>query len=145
MPPGVIPMDFTVPHRERGERMLKLTRAGVIGQPKPQGEVDASPEVQELYFDLVRRSVASDGANGAPFTVQWKFADVEPWHVVVDNGSTRAERGISGSADVTLETSWHDFVEIGKGAVSPPKALIQRRLKVHGGPRNLLRFRKLFG
>ena len=145
MPPGVIPMDFTVPHRERGERMLKLTRAGVIGQPRPQGEVDSSPEVQELYFDLVRRSVASDAANGAPFTVQWKFADVEPWHVVVDNGSTRAERGISGSADVTLETSWHDFIEIGKGAVSPPKALIQRRLKVHGGPRNLLRFRKLFG
>jgi hypothetical protein len=45
---------------------------------------------------------------------------------------------------VTLESDWFDFVNVGKGVVSPPRALVQRKLKVHGGPRNLLRFRKLF-
>ena len=46
---------------------------------------------------------------------------------------------------MTLESSWRDFIEIGKGAVAPPRALLQRRLKLRGNPRDLLRFRKLFG
>jgi predicted transcriptional regulator len=145
MPPGVIPMDFSLPPRERAKHMMALTRAGVVGEPKPAGEIDSSPEVQRLFFDLIARSVDTTGSNGTPFTVQWKFTDVEPWHVSVSNGSTRAEPGLAGHADVTLEASWHDFVEIGKGAIAPPKALLQRRLKLRGGPRNLLRFRRLFG
>ncbi len=113
----------------------------MIGEP---GQTpDSSPETQELYFDLVKRSVDTEAANGHPFKVQWRFSDAEPWHLVVDNGSTRAEAGELPEADVTLESSWSDFIEIGKGAVPPPKAVLQRRLKLHGGPRNLLRFRKL--
>ncbi len=145
MAPGVFPIDMELPPRERAARMLRLSKAGVIGEPLPASEVDSSPEVQALFFDVIARSVDTAKGNGSPFTVQWRFADAEPWHVVVDNGSTRAERGISAAADVTLETSWNDFVDVGKGAISPPRALIQRRLRVHGGPRNLLRFRKLFG
>lgn len=144
MPPGVIPMDFSLPPRERATQMITLTRAGLVGESKPPSEVDSSPEVQEIFFDLLARSIDATGTNGQPFTVQWKFADVEPWHVIVSNGSTRAERGLASAADVTLESSWHDFIEIGKGAVAPPKALIQRRLKVRGGPRSLLRFRRMF-
>ncbi|HKJ37031.1 MAG TPA: ribonucleotide-diphosphate reductase subunit beta [Solirubrobacterales bacterium] len=145
MPPGVIPMDFSLPHRERAEQTLKLVQAGVIGEPLPPDRVDSSPAVQKLYFDVIARSLDSGAVNGEPFSVQWKFTDAEPWHVVVDNGSTRAERGVNPAAQVTLESDWHDFIDLGKGAVSPPKALVQRKLKVHGGPRNLLRFRKLFG
>ena len=145
MPPGVVPMDFSLPQRERVGQTLRLVRAGVVGEPLPPSQVESSPEIQELFFDVIARSVDPSEANGHPFTVQWKFTDAEPWHVVVDNGSTRAERGLSPAADVTLESDWHDFVDVGKGVVSPPRALVQRRLKVHGGPRNLLRFRKLFG
>ncbi len=145
MPPGVIPVDFSLPHRERGAQMLSLVKAGIIGEPKPPSEVSSDPELQELYFDMVARSIDDSKGNGSPFTVQWRFSDIEPWNVVVDNGSTRAEKGLVPDADVTLETSWYDFVELSKGSVSPPKALVQRRLKVSGGPRNLLRFRKLFG
>jgi 1,2-phenylacetyl-CoA epoxidase catalytic subunit len=145
MPPGVIPMDFSLPARERVKQTIELVRAGVIGEPLPPEEVDSSPDVQKLYFDLIARSVDAGEVSDGPFTVQWKFTDAEPWHVVVDNGSTRAERGATPSADVTLESDWHDFVDVGKGAVSPPRALVQRKLRLHGGPRNLLRFRKLFG
>jgi ribonucleotide reductase beta subunit family protein with ferritin-like domain len=143
-PPGVFPMDLTAPPRERAERMIKLTQSGVIGEPKPPTQVSSDPDVQELYFDVVARSVDTSSTNGSPFTVQWKFSDAEPWHLVVANGSTQAERGVTAEADVVLESSWHDFIELGKGAITPPRALLQRRLKLSGGPRNLLRFRKLF-
>jgi hypothetical protein len=144
MSPGVIPMDFTLPHRERGAQMMRLVKAGVVGEPKPPSQIDKSPEIQQLYFDLITRSVDSEVANGTPLTVQWRFSDVTPWHLVVANGSTRAEQGEVAAPDVTLETSWPDFIEIGKGSLSPPKALLQRRLRLHGGPRNLYRFSRLF-
>ncbi len=145
MPPGVVPMDFSLPPRERGSQMIALTEAGVVGEPLPPGRVNATPEVQELFFNLIARTVDTTQTDGAPFTVQWRFEDAPPWHLVVANGSTHAESGVVGEADVTMESSWHDFVEMGKGAISPPKALLQRRLKLHGGPRDLLRFRKLMG
>lgn len=145
MPPGVVPMDYSLPARERVAQTLRLVRAGVVGEPLPASKVESSPEVQELFFNALARSVDTSGVNGTPFRVQWKFNDAEPWHVTVDNGSTRAERGVEPAADVTLESDWFDFVNVGKGVISPPRALVQRKLKVHGGPRNLLRFRKLFG
>ena len=141
MPPGTYPMDTTIPHRERAERMIRLVKSGAIGEPGVPA--DTSHETQELYFDLVSRSVDTAAANGTPFTIQWRFNDAEDWNLVVDNGSTRAAPGIAAGADVTLESSWGDFVELGKGGITPPKALLQRRLKLSGGPRNLLRFRKL--
>jgi hypothetical protein len=143
-PAGVMPMDLSLPHRERATRMISLAKAGVIGEPLPPEQVDSSPETQAMFFDLVARSVDTTGTNGTPFTVQWKFKDAEPWHVIVQNGSTRAEPGTSATADVTLESSWADFIDVGKGAIAPPRALLQGRLKLHGGVRNLLKFRKLF-
>ena len=144
MPPSVMPMDLNKPHRERATQMIRLAEAGVIGQPLPASKVDSSPEIQAMFFDVIARSVDTTGTNGTPFTVQWKFEDAAPWHVIVQNGSTRAEAGEAATADVTLETSWHDFIDIGKGAVAPPRALLQGRLKLHGGVRNMLKFRKLF-
>lgn len=143
-PPGVFPMDLTLPHRERASRMIRLAQAGVIGEPLPPEEVSSDPEVQELFFDLIARSIDTERTNGAPFIAQWKFPDAEPWHVVVHNGSTRAERGISPDPDVTIESSWPDFIDLGKGAITPPRALVQRRLRMHGGVRNMLRFGRLF-
>ena len=141
MPPGTFPMDMSIPHRERASRLIRMTQAGVIGEPGQQP--DRSPEAQALYFDLLKRIVDTDATNGDPFTVQWRFSDAAPWHLVVDNGSTRTAEGEASRPDVTLESSWGDFIEIGKGAIPPPKALLQRRLKLSGGPRNLMRFRKL--
>jgi len=121
--------------------MIRMTEAQIVGEPglRPAN----SPEAQQLYFDLVSRSVDPAAVRGAPFSVQWRFSDAAPWHLIVANGSTRAEQGLTSSPDVTLESSWEDFIEIGKGGIAPPKALLQRRLKLSGGPRNLLRFRKL--
>jgi hypothetical protein len=144
MPSHVMPMDLEMDAEERATNVIRLAQAGVIGEPGQ--DPDSSPEIQALYFDSVSRSVDSSAINGhGPFTVQWRFRDAAPWHVVVDNGATRAAAGEAPSADVTLESSWRDFIDIGKGAVAPPRALLQRRLKLRGNPRDLIRFRKLFG
>ncbi len=141
MAPGVIPMDFSIPARERGARLLKLVHAGVVGEPGLPA--DSSPDSQELYFDLISRSVDPTAANGSPFTIQWQFSDAAPWHLVVDNGSTRAVSGNAPSADVTMKSSWQDFIELGKGAISAPRAISRRKLKLSGGIRSLITLRKL--
>ena len=144
MPPGVAPIDFELEPIDRATNVIKMAQAGVIGEPGQ--EPDSSAEIQQLYFDSVSRAVDPSVVNGhGPFTVQWRFSDAPPWHLVVANGSTRAEPGEVADANVTLEASWRDFIEVSKGAVAPPLALLQRRLKLRGGPRNLLTFAKLFG
>jgi hypothetical protein len=144
MPPGVAPIDFELDPVERATNVIKMAQAGVIGEPGQ--DPDSSAEIQRLYFDSVGRAVDPSAVNGhGPFTVQWRFSDAAPWHLVVANGSTRAEPGEAATADVTVEASWRDFIEVSKGAMAPPLALLQRRLKLRGGPRNLLTFARLFG
>ena len=64
------------------------------------------PEAQELLFDTIRRSVNPEHGLRSPLTVQWDFPDADPWYVVVDNGSSRAEQGRAPAPDVTLRSSW---------------------------------------
>jgi 1,2-phenylacetyl-CoA epoxidase catalytic subunit len=143
MPPGVAPIDFDLEPLERAANVIKMAHAGVIGEPGQ--DPDSSPEIQQLYFESVGRAINPAAVNGrAPFTVQWRFSDAQPWHLIVDNGSTRALAGEAADPDVTLEASWRDFIEVGKGAIRPPLALLQRRLRLRGGPRDLYRFARLF-
>jgi ribonucleotide reductase beta subunit family protein with ferritin-like domain len=143
MPPGVAPIDFDLEPLERAANVIKMAHAGVIGEPGQ--EPDSSPEIQQLYFESVGRAIDPGVINGhAPFTIQWRFSDAQPWHLVVDNGSTRTEAGEAADPDVTLESSWRDFIDVGKGAIRPPLALLQRRLRLRGGPRDLYRFARLF-
>jgi hypothetical protein len=142
MAPGVFPVDPELAPEEVAARQIKLLEAGVMGEPN--GRPDASPEIQRIYFDVVANSADTEAVNGRPLTVQWRFADAEPWHVVVENGATRAEPGQAAKADVTLETTWGEWINISKGAIDPRRALLRRRLKVRGGPRKLLSFARAF-
>jgi hypothetical protein len=142
MPPGVFPVDPTIPPEEIARRQITLLRAGVMGAPN--GRAQASPEIQSIYFDLVARSANSEAAAGKPLTVQWRFADAEPWHVVVDNGSTRAEPGEATAADVTLESTWSDWVDFSVRGLEPWRKLLTRRIRPHGAPRNLVRMARVF-
>ena len=142
MRPGVFPVDPALEPEEVAARQIKLLEAGVMGEPN--GRPDASPEVQRIYFDVVAKSADTQAVNGRPLTVQWDFVDAQPWHVVVANGSTRAEPGKAARPDVTLRASWGDWINISKGAIDPRRALLSRRLRVKGGPRGLLAFTKAF-
>jgi 1,2-phenylacetyl-CoA epoxidase catalytic subunit len=140
--PGVLPIDPELDPREIASRQIRLLEARVMGAPHPEPSSD--PDVQRLFFDVVARSVDTSAASGERLTVQWNFTDAEPWHVIVDNGSTRAEPGVASAPDITLETKWADWIAVSKGTLDPKRALLQRRLRLRGSPLRLRTFVKIF-
>jgi hypothetical protein len=142
MPPDIYPLDRSLSHEERAAQQVKLLKAGVIGEPN--GRPDSSPETQRLLFELMGRSAYTEGANGRPYVFQWRFSDAEPWHLVVENGSTRAEPGEAVHADFTIETDWAQWVDISTHGENPLRALVARRLRPHGSVRGMRAFAKTF-
>ncbi|HEU4392042.1 MAG TPA: ribonucleotide-diphosphate reductase subunit beta [Solirubrobacterales bacterium] len=143
MPPGVFPFDPDASEGEIAERQVKLMMAGILGPPNgPTPE--SSPELQRLYFDVVKRVVDPAAANGSPLVYQYRFTDAEPWHMVIDNGSTRAEPGEAPNPTLVLEASWADFIATGKPESNPLKMILQRRLRPRGPIREIARMRKVF-
>ena len=63
----------------------------------PTASREVNPEVEEILFDVIARSAHTDAVD-RPVTIQWRFEDAEPWHVRIDNGSTRAAPGLADEA-----------------------------------------------
>jgi putative sterol carrier protein len=143
MPPGVFPFDPEASAEEVAERQVKLMMAGILGPPEAVPE--ATPELQRLYFDVVKRVANPAAANGSPLVYQYRFTDADPWHLVIDNGSTRAEPGEAPNPTLVLEASWADFVATGKPEANPLKMILTRRLRPRGSIREIARMRKVFG
>jgi Ribonucleotide reductase, small chain/SCP-2 sterol transfer family len=139
--PGVYPFDPEMPHEQRAERQIKLLKAGVMGEPNGRPEVN--PEVEEILFDIIARSARTDAVD-RPVTIQWRFEDAEPWHVRIDNGSTTARSGVADDPDVTLRTSWADWIDISVRGQDARKAMLRRKLKPRGSLRQLARMQKIF-
>jgi ribonucleotide reductase small subunit/SCP-2 sterol transfer family protein len=143
MPPGVFPFDPDADERQIAERQVKLMEAGILGPPDGP-EPDSSPELQRLYFDVVKRVADPKAANGSPLVYQYRFSDADPWHLTIDNGSTRAEPGEAPSPTLVLETSWADFVSTARPETNPLKLLLTRRLRPKGPIKEIMRMRKVF-
>ncbi len=142
MPPDLFPLDWSLTPEERTERVVKLMRAGVLGEPN--GDPDSSPEIQRLYFETVERSVNHDAVNGRPLTIQWRFEDAAPWYLRIANGATRAEKGEAADADLTLEASWRDWIAVSSHGANPRRALLRRQIRPRGSIRQLLRLPRIF-
>lgn len=142
MPDDIWPFDHSLSAEEIAESQVKLLLAGVTGAPHPSP--DSSPEIQGLLFDMTTRRARADEAGNGSFKVQWDFTDATPWNVVVNNGSTRAEQGNIPDPDVTLKTSWTEWVGIALNDRNPLRAIAGRRLTPKGSPRALNTFRKVF-
>jgi hypothetical protein len=138
--PSVFPLEMSA--AERAEYGLAMLRAGFIGPPN--GEPPRDPAAMELLFTSVARAVDQRTAPAGPFVVQWEFADAEPWHVCVDNGSTAAAAGRAPEVDVELRCRFEDFVDIVAGRLDSRRAVATRRLRLHGSPRALWAARGLF-
>jgi hypothetical protein len=142
MPPGVFPFDPEASAEEVAQNQVKLMEAGILGPPEATPE--ATPEMQRLYFDVVQRAADPTAANGSKLVYQWRFTDADPWHLVLDNGSTRAEPGEAPNPTVTLEASWADFVSTSKPDANPLKLVLTRRIRPRGSIREIARMRKVF-
>ena len=90
-------------HEERAQRQIKLLRAGVMGEPN--GKPDVNPELEAILFDLIARSAHTDAVD-RPVTIQWRFEDAEPYHLRIDNGSTRATPGLAEKAKELVSCCW---------------------------------------
>src|ERR671935_785448 len=139
--PG-FPMPMDLPARERALRGQKLLRAGLIG-PGHEG-VTRDPEAIEIMFDTLRRSAIADGMRPGT-TIEWDFADYEPWHIVLDNGGSRAVRGRAPHADLRLRCRFDDWADVMAGRPDPRRLMLRRRLRPKGSPRVLLALPKVFG
>jgi 1,2-phenylacetyl-CoA epoxidase catalytic subunit len=142
MPPDVYPFDLQMPQEERARRAITLMRAGVAGEPVT--DPDSSPEVQALVFDVIARSAHKDAVNGTPMTIQWRFEDAEPWYVRIDNGNSEAAQGLATSPDLTLDTSWRDWIALSTQGGDPRRAMLRRKLRPHGSLRALWRMQRVF-
>jgi ribonucleotide reductase beta subunit family protein with ferritin-like domain len=138
--PG-FPMDMTLPPRERARRGRVMLAGNYIGPDRPVARDD---ETLSVVFDAIARS-ADPRAVPAGTTVQWDFTDADPWHVVLENGSTRAERGSAAKAGVTLRMALEDFGDIIAEREDPRRLLLKRRVRVRGNPRLLLKLPRVFG
>jgi ribonucleotide reductase beta subunit family protein with ferritin-like domain/putative sterol carrier protein len=139
--PPPIPMDMTP--RERAERAITLLQRGVLGEKT--GPPQRDPETVELLFDLIKRSIDTGASPEGGASIQWDFKDADPWHVTIDNGSTRAAKGRLENADLTLRSSFEDFVDIVAQRQDPRMAIATGKLRPKGSVRTLWRMRKLFG
>lgn len=144
MPPGVFPFDPQMPEEEVAERQVKLLMGGIFGRPPNGSSPDSDPELQRLFFDVVARSAEPSATKGSRVVYQWRFSDTDPWHLVIDNGSTRAAPGEAPDADVTFETSWRDWIAATSPGESPLKMMLRGRIRPRGSIRELLRMRKVF-
>jgi hypothetical protein len=140
--PGVFPVDPGWEPEEIARRQIVLLESGVMGPPN--GRPDSSEEVQRLHFELIANAARTERINGDPLTIQWQFSDADPWHVRIDNGSTAAHPGLAPSPDLTVESSWQDWIEMSTKGADARRLLLRRRIRPHGSLRNLLRSAKVF-
>jgi hypothetical protein len=138
--PG-FPMDMSLPPRERARHGRVMLEGNFIGPERPVARDD---ETLSVVFDAIARS-ADPRAVPAGTTVQWDFADAEPWHVVFDNGTTRAERGSASKPDVTLRMTLDDFGDVIAERADARRLVLRRRMRVRGNPRLLLKLPRVFG
>ena len=143
LPPGVFPFDPDASEDQIAANQVKMMLGGILGPP--DGPPPAStPELQRLYFDVITRAVDPKAADGSPLVYQWRFRDADPWHVIIDNGSTRAEPGEAANPNLVIESTWSDWIASGKPDANQLKMVLQRRIKPKGSVREVLRMRKVF-
>jgi ribonucleotide reductase beta subunit family protein with ferritin-like domain len=138
-----LPLPLDIPAEERVRRSLALVQGNVLGE-KP-GPASTDPQLVEWMFNSTALSVDHRHVDGTSLTIEWDFADIDPWHIRIDNGSTEAIRGPAPSPDVTLRCTWEDWTRVLAGHTDPRRLILTRRIRPRGKVRVLMRLGKLFG
>jgi hypothetical protein len=143
--PGPPPLMSGFTPEELSRRGRALAQAGIIGVRERPSRRD--PETLALLFDTMTRQVDPDHGLRRPTVFEWDFTDpdVEPWHLVVDNGSSAAHPGRAPKPDVRLKMAYQDFVDIVGRRLDPRRALLSGRLRPRGNPLTLARMGRVFG
>src|ERR1700704_1194083 len=137
LPAGLSPLEIS-------QRGRALAKSGVIGVR--EGPSKRDPETVALLFDTIRRQVNPEHGLKRATTFQWEFtdADVAPWHLTVDNGSSVVAPGEAANPDLRLRLSYQDWPDIVGERLDPLRAVATGRLRPPGHPLALARLRKVF-
>jgi 1,2-phenylacetyl-CoA epoxidase catalytic subunit len=141
--PGAPPVPLGLSADERADRVYALLRAGILGEKN--GPPKRDPETVGLLFDFISRIVDSEAAPNGGATIQWDFSDTEPWHLVVNNGSTRAVQGRVEQPDLTLRCGFETWADVVAGREDPRMAMAKLKLRPRGDVRVLMRMQKMLG
>src|SRR3954454_12222120 len=136
-----VPIRTDLPPRQRAEQTVKLMRANLVGEKF--GPPARDPEIMQIFFDTLRATLATDPLNGDRAVIQWDFADMEPWHIRIDNGNSAAVQGRVESADQTIKCRFEDWVDVSAGWADPRTAVLKGRIRPSGKLKNLWRMRKV--
>jgi hypothetical protein len=143
MPSDVWPFDPEKSIEQISADQIALMLAGVTGEPCERP--DSSPRIQALHFEMVARSSNARALGSGRFTAEWLFTDADPWHITVEKGTATARPGAAGGgADVSLRTTWAEWISISMDSRNPLRSVAARRLMPWGSPRALNAFRKVF-
>jgi hypothetical protein len=140
---GALPLRLDESPRLRAERAVAMLEAGVLGEKTRPPSRD--PEIAQLVFDSMGLSVDPRQVPRGGMTIQWEFDDYDPWHLVVDNGSTGAARGRAARPDVVFRCSYEDWIDVAARRADPRTMMLRRRLRPRGNPLALVRVGRLFG
>ena len=95
-------------------------------------------------FDAIARS-ADPRAVPAGTTVQWDFADAEPWHVRAGQRHHARRARQRSKPDVTLRMTLEDFGDVIAERADARRLVLRRRVRVRGNPRLLMKLPRVFG
>ena len=140
--PGPPPFPVDMTPRERAEHGVRLLQAGILGEKT--GPPARDPETVALLFDVVQRSVDTKATTNGGVVIQWDFKDAPPWHLRIDNGNSAAQEGRVENPDLTLRSSFEDWVDIVSRRQDPRFAIARGKLRPRGSLRQLWRMQKLF-
>jgi 1,2-phenylacetyl-CoA epoxidase catalytic subunit len=135
-----IGLPFDLPAQERARRGLTLLRAGYLGEP--DGPVAPDPEATAIMFDGLSRQVDTAVAPGA--RIQWAFADAEPWHLLIENGTSKAAPGLIEQPDLTFRCKFGDWLDLAAGRVEPWRSVLSGKIRARGKLRLMARVPRLF-
>ena len=137
----VMPLDWTP--RERAEYAVKLLRAGILGEKT--GPPARDTETVGLLFKFMSTLIDTDATPNGAARIQWEFTDTDPWHLVIDNGSTRAVQGRLERPDLTFKCDFEAWTDVVARREDARLAMAKLKLRPRGDMRLLLRMPKLLG
>jgi putative sterol carrier protein len=136
-----VPIRTDISPRRRAEEALKMMRANLLGEK--HGPPGRDRELLQIFFDNIRAGLATRRLNGDSAVIQWDFADMEPWHIRIDNGNSAAVQGRVESADLTIKCRFEDWVDVTAGWEDPRAALLKGKIRPSGKLKDLWRMRKV--
>jgi putative sterol carrier protein len=97
----------------------------------------------QIFFDTLRTTLATSSLNGDAAVIQWDFADMEPWHIRIDNGNSAAVQGRVEAPDLTIKCRFEDWVDVTAGWEDARTAVLKGKIRPSGKLKNLWRMRKV--